>query len=302
MPWTSKTTCKKILGGHAVLEDMTITMGPGMPPLMFRNVYTWDRVTERHMALNMGNNGEWSIGPVHWTADGKVVDAGIAIRQGKVVTERWVVELQGDTMTFKSWVTIEGGEPFVQIEGTAKRGGDGFTVTADSAKYALTPPSDKLKAISVMLGEWDFTGEMEPAPGAPKMKISGHEKIYDTLGGHVMCIDVVGDPTKEFPMEYRGLAFMAWDPDAKCIVNVGFNNFGEFHTQKVYPQKGRRCLMFMMAMNMGNPMAGAAVMEWSGDGSVLEYTADALMNGQPARRTFESRFTRKKTAAKSKKL
>ncbi|MBN2491498.1 MAG: DUF1579 family protein [Planctomycetes bacterium] len=293
-PWTCRSTAKRVLDGHFVLEDLSITMGPGMPNLEFRTIYAWNRETERILSHSFSNGGMLRVSPLYFTADGKkLVDATAGMEEGQLVAGCWVSELGEGEVRFRNWRSAEGGEPYLFLEGTMKRGGRGFSLTADSATIQQSPPSEKLAVLAPMVGEWSFKGWMKPKPDAEKVKISGRETITRILGGHIYFCDVTGDEspdTADMPL-YRGFSLFGWDPVEKCLKNVGFSNYGEFHAATGYPHGDGGLVMLSTALQQGVPTAIRSTLRYGKDEILIE--ADELSGDRPAVRTFEGKFTRR---------
>ena len=297
LPWTSKSTARKILGGHFIQEDMTITTAPGAPPIVFRSVMGWDRNRKCYVSFSGGNEGSYGLQPFYFTAAGKMVSGQTKIEKGHVVCERWVSEYGKEECRFSGERSVDGGPFFVFLEGSTKRGGDGFHAPPEIQPEAMEPPSDKVKAFAPLAGVWDFKGWMKAMPDAPRTEIAGTETVLEVLGGHVYRVHVQGKPFQPGGPGYEAESYLGWDPTVNGLQTIGFNNMGEIWTSRMYGQGKNKLVYFHSGVMHGVPMTTRGCMNIVENGDRIEMHSDTLMGEHSPMRTFEGTFTRAKKEA-----
>ena len=260
MPWTSTSTTEKVLDGHFVVDSMRIDI-EGLPvPMMFHSINGWDAVAERFVTFGIGNNGDAKETTMHFVGN-KAITTGIMVEDGHVVSDHWVTEYHGDHMHFSGRRSVDGGPFFVHVEGSAKRGGDGFKIGPETAAQAMAPPSESMKALMPMVGTWDVKGEWKPAADAGGMAITGKDVVEVVAGGHALRTTTKGQGG---PMIYEAIGFLTWCPAKNSLVMVVANNMGQYHMSQCWAS-GEAVVMVASGAMDGKPSAVRSTLTMDGD-------------------------------------
>ncbi len=262
MKWTSKSTMKKILGGHYIQDDTKIEV-EGFGTLVMRSIYGWDANRKRHFAINVSNLGSAGESTVFWV-DGKRMISSHTKRgfQG-VESDRWVTEVGENKISFVGTQSLNGDKPFVHVEGTITRGGDGFD--ADTFKAdAAAPPSPHMKRMKPFTGSWTSEGRWMNTETETWTKMSGSSTVVPAFGGHVIYSR--GKSTMEgMPTPVEGYAYGFWSDEHQAYRWVGVNSMGMYHGSTGYEAGEGRTVWMMNDMFMGKPVVGRLVIEEHGD-------------------------------------
>lgn len=288
--WTSRSTIKKILDGHFIQEDVRIEMGPDASvPLVFRTIYGFDSDTKRFKYFSMGNVGFDGAGVAYWTDGGKLVMSSTRMYEGMPVTTHWVVTFAKDEHSFKGEQSQAGGAFFTPIQGTNRRGGEGFSAD-DSQDLALLPPPGELQKLDVFTGKWKFRGTMRSLPGAPPVSISGNDEFRFILGGQALFGVARGDPIEGLPRPYRENIYMVWDTERQCYRSFSVVNFGQLHGQRAHFQGDRKMIFLGTARYQGQPTVARMLLEWSADGKRMEMVQHRIVGDSKPDVGFEGEY------------
>lgn len=284
MEWTAKSTVTKIMDGHAYQDDMEIEIG--MPtPLVFRNITAWDSTVDTMVSISMSNMGNFSQSNPYWVDANTMVYSGTSLEQGVVVTDRTVVQYMEDKFHFKTDRSIAGGDFFTYLKGEYHRAEKADAVAASSIKAAMMPSPPQLKVFEGMAGNWMIAGKMSPEPGAPHIEVKGKETIEMILGGQVVFSDLIGEPSAELPITYKGQYYQFWDPAKKRISGFWISNMGEFVPDQSYVMEDGTIVTLHAGVNKGAPMAQRSMTAPDGKGG-YSLTNWTLMGQSDPQQTF----------------
>lgn len=264
MKWTSKSTMKKILGGHFIQDDTQIEV-EGFGTLVMRTVYGWDAARKRHFALNVSNLGSPSEGTIFWAGDKRIVQSHTTKGYEGVVSERWITDIEADKIRFVGTKSVDGGKPFIHVEGSITRGGEGFD--ADKAKAeAAMPATPHMKRMKVFAGMWKSTGHWNDPESGAATEMTGESTMQPAFGGHVLY----GHGTMEMnmgeaPMTVASRSYGYWSDKHQAYRWVGMNSMGMYHGSSGYEAGAHRTVWMSSGIFMGKPMVGRLVIEEDGD-------------------------------------
>jgi len=262
--WTSIATVKKILDGHYIQEDNRLTLEGLLPvPLVFRTIYAWDRHSRRYLHFSLSNVDGGEHGILHWTPQGKMIISTTKMEMGRVVTEQAVTEVAGDSMKTRLLRSIEGGKFFVEMEGSYRRGGEGFEASRESAAVILFPPPEEMGKLRFQLGTWRARGKYRPGPGAPLLAFQGRQEIQGILGGHAHRGILQADPppgaTK--PIQLETYAF--WNAGTNSFQHFELSNYGGAHVMNGY-LLGKGKMVYTGAVVHGSlPILVRSLVDWN---------------------------------------
>ncbi len=230
--WTSKSTVKKILGGHFVQDDMELSFDmPGFPPMAFRTIYAWDATRERFRVFATNSMGVVNRSEGYWSGK-RLLSVTQGLEQGAVYIDRSVTEAKdAETQEFRVDRSLDGGEPFRFIWGTLKKSEAGFD--AATSVVASPVPAQQMEVFAPQLGKWRLTGTVSPMPGMAKMEIGAKQETKAILGGHVHLTSIVGDPMPGSDEVYRGRVLLGFDALNKCYAGLELGSFGEYTDSQV---------------------------------------------------------------------
>ena len=293
-PWTSKSTCRWILDGHFIQEEVRVDIQGQEKPLLFKSFYGWDREKKQFVVHGVGNEGLVKSGGAFWIDANTLVSTKSGTQDGLPKMSRTITKFSGDTCSF----TIEymqGANPAqVAVQGTLKRADASYSMSSEEAAIGLQPASDMMKKIHGMVGKYTMKGEMIPAPGAPAMAISSRESCQPLFGGTVLVFHIQGDPT-ETGYKYESWGFLAHDPEKNCYQEVWVNNMGETGTIDCR-WSGEHQLVFTSAnTQFGEPGVQRGTLELSETGAIRKASMDRLHKTAKVERAFIGEYTKLKT-------
>ena len=293
--WTSRSSCKWVLGGHFVREDVRIDVPSQANPLEFISLYGWDRENKRYIQVGISNLGSGTLTEVHWTANGKMVTGSTSVAMGELVVDRWVTTFGDGEISFVG-NQAEGDGPFYEmVVGTMKRTNAKATevniVNASFMPAAVTAHTAAIGKLSGTVGDYKMKGWFIPAPGAPKMDFTGTETVRTIFGGSVIEMVSKGDPSPGMP-DYQGIGWIAWDDHEKCFNMTYANNMGEVNIQKGRKQ-GNKIIMTGAGLYQGQPTSGRGVIELAEDGSFQAFIGHNLMGDMKPIQAFEGIYEKK---------
>jgi hypothetical protein len=293
--WTAVSTVGKIVDGYGIQGDVKVDLGPeAAVPLMFHTIYAWDDHSKQHVRFGVSNLGSPHVGPVHWTADGKLISSGTMLEQGSVVTDHSVSEFSKDSYKFRIERSVAGGAFFVHVEGTFRRGGNGFSLSDPAAQKGWGEPAKEMQAIRGFAGKWRLKGKVSPMPGMPAFPISGTDEIQEVFGGHVQVGTSRGDPIPDAPKTYAGAFCLAWDSSNNCYQSFGIDNMGGLAFDRGYRHGERKLLYTGSYVIYGAPQTTRMVSEWDASGDKMKLYQDRCALDAPPERSFEGDYERVK--------
>lgn len=220
MPWTSRSTVTKVLGGHFLRDDMVIEFSQPAPmTLAFRNYLTYDATKKRYLIYSVSNAGDMKVQEMHWLGDDAAVQVDARVFQGKPMIERWTTKFGKGTQTYHGQEMGPTGGAFTHVEGSAKRVKDAKPVDLSKVGGFMAAPGDEMKRLHRMVGDYEMTGKYAMQPGQEMVPFTGQEKVRALFGGLVLENHASGDG-------YEGYGLMVWDARDGIYRRINFNSWG----------------------------------------------------------------------------
>lgn len=291
MPWTATSTFKKAMGGHCLLEETLIDIGPEAPaPIVFKSYYGFDRENNRYVVCGISNMGPGAATELHLVDDDTLVTVESRLEEGKLVVDRWVTKLGKESYSFIGHRAIADGEFFVHVKGSMKRAKTAPRGIALNATASLRPVPAEMQKLSPLDGTYKFEGEMSMAPGQPAIKISGIETLEPVLGGNVLEMHVTGDPIPGMG-KYESWAALVWNPQKGSYTNLYVNNMGQIGSNE-----GRwvgKDLVFTHSMlQKGQPTVGRVILRLDEKGGISSVSAHSIVAGGDPFIGFKGTYTK----------
>lgn len=291
IPWTSVSTVTPVLDGFFIQEDARLDFGETAPaPLVFRTVYGFDEQRSRYTYFTLSNAGGSSRGNVFWTADGKLVGTSTVMEQGVPVSYYTVSEFAKDRYTFTIEKAEGGGDFFVHVRASFKRGESFYS--AETEKEAFVPVPDEMGKVKLMLGSWSIKGSIHPVPGGPAMKISGREEIVPILGGHVQMCRIQGDPFPGMEKAFQGRAYLVWEEQDGSFLNYSLSSMGRAMEERGAVLAGNRIVFTSSVVEKGIPTTERCVVEIDGDRKTMKIRGDRCAGAEEADISYQTILTR----------
>jgi hypothetical protein len=297
MPWRSRSTTKKVLGGRFVQTEMRIDIAGG-PALVLRSYYGFDPSLGRLISYTLGSNGEFKGSDlVSWIDDTTLVNVVASSEGGVPGVSRSVIRLtpEGQDYRLETAVGTAGFAPIV--EGKLQHAEEEYAIS--DAEWAAplipgTPVPEPMQRLSRMSGEYRMTGEFSMAPGADAMKISGRERIDPVFGGNALRLVVRGDPVPgaEGTAAYEGLAFLVWDSTRSCFREFWMNNMGETSVQELRFVGDDRLVTTQSRLQSGEPEATRGTLRLDETGAIVHVSMDRMSAGHQPERAFFGDYTK----------
>lgn len=292
-PWEGSGTVRKILDGFAILEDMRVDMGEGVPPLLFRSVYGWDSATRTYRWFTLSNLGFGGTGEARFTSDGKLlVSSEDTDASDRPVLDQTLTWMEGGKYRFLMRRSIAGDEFFVHVQGSYEKSDEALDFGSGTEDLAVAPPTERLKKIAAQVGMWRFEGKVSPMPGAPTFAVRGKENIRRILGGHAFYGESTGEAAEGDAMRYRGIFHTVWDDATLCYRTLGVDNFGNFEDSRGYLVGDRQLVQTAQSYAYGMPVVSRTVLTWNESGDKLEIKADRCGAAAPCDTAFEATYHR----------
>lgn len=284
MLWTSKSTARKVMGGHFLRQDTLIELGePLSAKLAFISFTGWDAAENRYVTYEFGNEGELATHELVWLSDDTTLTIAPKFREGRHHIDRWVNKTSGDTMTMTGDTAIEGGAFFPHVRGTAKRVADAEPVSLDGVGAIMTGPSKEMTRLARCAGHYGIAGTYRMSPDQEPMPFEGTETVNSIFGGTVVEFLPRGEG-------YEGYGAMAWDARRNRYVTFGANNSGEAHWSEGWWSDDNTMVLTCSAIMMGQPTLMRQVMVLNDKGHLAKMSADAFSGSSAAYRSFEAKF------------
>jgi hypothetical protein len=292
--WTAVSTVEKILGGHFIQETTRIEPGTeGSAPVVMRSVVGWDAASKRFRQFAVSNMGSGGVTTLYVAEKGKFVTTYVRSEMGRPMVEVGVSEYSQDGGSFRMESSVGGGQFFVSLEGTMKRGGKGCPADAIVSE-PLAPPPAELAPIAKLVGDWSYKARISPMRGLPMMETSGRETVTRIAGGHAYHGVITSDPMPEAPEGYRGEFYLFWDAEQRAYSSLDVDSFGQFSVSTGYKEGENRLVYGMAGSVYGEPSVSRAILGWNDDVSVMEVTAHRMAGAADPEKSFEGRFVRRK--------
>ncbi len=295
--WTSRSTCKKVVGGWAYQEDMRIDMAiEGAPPLLFRSYYGYDAATQQYRVMSFSNAGSPSMQRILWVDDDTLVGSQAMTEDSQAVLEVWRTHfIEDDTYIFRIERNVAGSGFFIHVSGTMNRGGKGFEVIDDSLNDALEEPPPAMKRLHDDTGTWIMRkGSVIPMPGMPAMAISGKETISRILGGHIQHGHIVGDPAPGSPFVYEGHVYVGWSDQDHCYKSFTLGNSGEFMVENAHILDDGSVVFVSTGVLAGQPMVNRTILRYQKNGAAMHIRTTRIVGASQPEFSFEGFFEKSK--------
>ncbi len=297
MKWTSRSSCKKVLGGWAFQEDTRIDFAmEGAPPLIFRSYYGFDQPTKQFRVMSFSNAGSPGMSRLLWADENTLVGSQSMMEDGQAVVESWRTHfVDGKTYELRITRAVATSAPFVHVSGRMTRGGEGFEVGPDTLALAMAEPASAMGRLRDDSGTWIIRkGSVVPMPGMDAMAISGKETISRILGGHIQMGHVVGDAVPGSPFVYEGYVYIGWSDQDRCYKSFTLGNSGEFMVEDARILRDGSMVFVSTGVLMGQPMANRTTLAYGDDGKTMHIRTTRLLGtGQPEI-SFEGFFEKAK--------
>lgn len=287
LPWTSDASIRKVLEGHFLLEELQVDIGEGMPPLEMRILYGWDASNERYVQYAASNMGAGTVSEILWPDADTMVAMSTGAEMGMIVTQRSVTNLKDGEFTMRIDRAVGAGEFFPHVEGTYRLQ-ESVEAAASRGAQAPAAPSGDLSDLKPMVGTWDVSGSMVPAPGAEKMTFTGTETVEPAVGGNALFHHVVGEGGG---MQYEAYGLTWRDPRKDCFVFAWADNMGDCTAEQGYLAGPGTLVTTSSGSYRGLPYAHRGILEL-GEGT-MKVTADRYTGTEPGLRMFEATYVRK---------
>ncbi|MFQ5654810.1 MAG: DUF1579 family protein [Planctomycetota bacterium] len=293
MPWTSKSTSKKVLGGHFIQDEIRVDFQgeQEMPPLIMRGYMGWDRERNRFVSVGVSSRGDSGTGEAYWLDDKTLVSVHASVRDGIPTIDREITRITENGMSFTVEHAEGAGSFFIMVEGSMKRSTTPYSISAAEANITMAPASEPMKRIAQLAGSYQMQGNVIPGPGMAKMPISAEEHVKELFGGtvlsfHARSISLPGQPS------YEGVGFLFWDANDDCYKQCWLSNMGEFFQEEVRWSGENQLVTTASSLQFGQPGVQRAVINLGDDGAILRVAMDRISAGERVQRAYEGEYKR----------
>jgi len=296
--WRARSSARWVLGGHFIREDTSIDQD-GMPvPLEITNVMGWDRNNQRFVSIEVSNMGQLRVKTLHIEGGSRIVSAGTFELMGQLITERSAWELSDSETNLAIHQAHGSGDFFEAVRGSMKRVDRRDRPVELSNQPLLgmvvAPAAKEIKKIAGICGEYRMTGWMVPAPGAPKMELSGSERVRAICGGSVLEFFSEGEPMAAMgDFTFEGLGWIGWDPAARCYKMAFANNVGEMSMQECRYVDGKMIFSYA-GVYQGQPVCNRGVVTLTDDGGFETFAQHTMTGDLPPFESFGATYERLK--------
>jgi len=292
-PWTAVVTNKPILNGHFVEHLMKADIGGGMIYEM-RNLFGWDPETGRPVGVMLTNMDGGTALESRWVGARTqvILHSGIDGDLGVPYADHWVTKYEDDGFTMTIHRALGDGAPFLHISGQFRRVKDGGgQAGAAEASMAFGPPPPMMQKLAPLVGDYAVSGKLSPGPGAPDIRIVGHETVAAAMGNQVLSLHTTGGADGA-PPTYEGQSYLYWNAADKCYKSFSMANSGEFHCQDAN-WDGDEALVFISAGRMGGvPTVIRGILEVDAERGITGIETQSLAGMGPLAKVFEARYSR----------
>ena len=290
IPWTSRTTITRFMGGHFLREDQIIDL-EGMPPLAFINLYGYDQAKERFVVYSVNNAGEMTVRELHWIDDDTTVLAAGKVYMGKATVERWTTTIGDGVLHFLGEEMGPTGPTFVHVKGSSKRVEDGKPVDLSKTGAFFAQQGPEMKRAARMVGTYALRGSYAMAPDQEKVEFVGEEVLKTLFGDLVLEADSSGEG-------YAGTSWIVWDAREKCFRQIGFNTWGMHDEVRGYWADDHDMVFTFDGEMMGQPMLSRTVLTVDEAGKLTRGSAHAIAGTGPPFQSFSGTYEPKATGGK----
>jgi len=288
-PWTSKSSTRWALDGHAVCDDMVVEFpGMGMPPMFMRTYTTWDSDYKKFRVFSLNSLGHLSTSDVYWEGD-TLVQFSTGIQEGTPYSERWINQYAEDAVEFESLKVLGTGEPFTEIVGTAKRISKTpkqLDITAYGA-FIGTAAGEEMKRVTRGVGHYAMKGTSTQEPDGEAMSLSGTTTVRSLFDGLVLAVEDKGES-----VGYASEHYLAWAPERNCYTHVAINNFG-FATFSEAVWMNNSLVFTDASRMMGEPAVDRTIIHYDDHGRLQHATSHVTKGAAAPFQTFSGRWTLK---------
>ncbi len=291
MEWTARSSVRKSMGGHWIIEETRIEFGGGaMPPLYFRSYTGWDRERKHFVSYSVSNMGAVSRTRLRALPNNRFLVAGVHTEEGKTVVEQTLVEYGKKGYEFISKRGVDGAALADHVKGSFRRI-DKAKVQIAEAAFPMPSPNPQLAKLKGMVGSYSMKGSMVPMPGMSEVPIAGSQDISLVFGGQVLWFEAKGAPISGF--SYEGFAAMAWDKNRNCYRMIYVNNMGESGiSDAMYEDQSRQLAVFATAPMMGRLASHRSVMQLAKDGTIQNSLDEIMLGKEKTYVPFKATYTR----------
>lgn len=297
-PWTSRATYKKVLGGHWIQEIQRIELG-GLPPnypnvLMFESLLGWDNENQRHIKIEVGNEGTMQQVQASWTPDNQHMTMLVTVNKshGGPRMERWVTSVQGDEMTLLQEAADGSGPFYKQVWGTMKRI-DGEAAELGPRPQSMVPVVPKqMQRIQGMCGAYKNKGWYVMGAGMPKQEFTGRETVTSLYDGNVLHFHMRSDPMAG-GVVYEMQMWLSWIEHEQRYDMMFASSMGESGVNHCWLMD-KKFVSTSNAKWMGLPTAVRGIVTLGDDGRMVSATSHILSATSDPIQNFGNTYERLK--------
>ena len=287
-PWTSRSTTKKVMGGHFIRDDTLIDIKGQVPMnLAFITFYAWDATQSRYMVYSVTNMGELQVTELEWTDDNTIVQQSLTHREGKNVFERWVTKIKGDEVTFEGSTAGATGGLWTMVKGKMTRSKDAEPVSLDKAgAMAMMKPGEEMKRLARMAGNYTLKGSWSMSPDQKAQTFDGTELVRPIFGGLVVESRSAGEGYEEYSAS-------VWNPRQKRYVSIGLNSWGLHHRITGFWASDQDLVFTFEGEMMGQKLVTRSVLRVDKNGQAIASYGHMISGASDPFKSFEATYSAK---------
>lgn len=290
--WTATASYAWALDGHFLREDVVFAFEGMAVPFQVHGYLGWDLENARHVRLAVSSDGHAELAPLTVGQDGSFVVMA-AQQQGSMrYLQRTSFVVKEKEMEHTVDMLMSEGPSFAIASGRFARAESAPRVDFAAKAFMDLAPHADVARLCRAAGQYDVTGSMVPAPGAPAMKIRGIDAFRAVFGGTVLHARTDGE-AEGMPGKYVGEAFWARDEQRGGLLVVFVSNFGEAATMEGNWTADGRLLTTGSGRLQGQSMVQRMLMQFDDKGAVKSSVGHSIVGtGEPAE-TFRATYAKK---------
>ncbi len=293
LPWTAGSSYRWQLGGHWLVEDLQIDLGP-MGELVFHSYLGWDRERQHWVSHVVSNKGE--ISSPRTLVDGNtLISAQVQTgTEGQVSAQQSRLTWTKDGFTIEVWESDDGGESHQHVGGEFRRIDRAAAIMASAAVYGNTTTPPQLAKVARSIGTYKLTGKATLVPGLPPVAISARETVFLGYGNTLLVHRLIGEPIPGMGPAYRAWGAMNWDAYAKCYKFLWVDNMGDARVSRCNwdGEPGKQMVITWSGRYMGSLIAERSLLEFDAEGAMVGMTTDSAIGTAKPVRNFEAKYSR----------
>jgi hypothetical protein len=288
VPWTSRSTTRKVMGGHYVRDDGIIEFkGPDPMTLALITHYCWDPIQNRYVVYVIGNTGELHTTEMQWSDENTMIQHSVTNRGGQRMSERWVAHIKKDEMTFEVEAAGASGGLWTMVKGKLSRAKDAQPVTLDKVGgLEMMPQTEQMERLCRLAGNYAIKGTWSMAPNQPGMEFAGWERMRPAFGGVVF---------ESFPggENYEGYTATVWNAREKRYSRLQLSDWGLHSiTHGIWASETELVFTFQGEM-MGQRMFSRTVVQVDKNGKVTATRGHVLAGTAEPFKSLDATLTLK---------